>query len=897
MIWPPWLVDAVLWFNYAVLFYFTALNTLYLALFLLSLSRIRRFVLKTFFSDYGQIRDSQMTWPISVIVPARNEEKTILDTVHSLMLVSYSEYEIIVVNDGSTDGTLPALIEEFGLRRVDRIYKRSIPTEPVRNVYTSLAHPNLVVIDKQRGGKSDALNAGVNISRYPLFCSIDADSMIEENALLRVVKPFMESPEETVAAGGIVRIANGCRVEAGRVTRIELPDRPLPVFQAVEYLRAFLTGRVGWSALQSLLIISGAFGIYRKRTVIEIGGYSRTTEVEDMELIVRLHRHLRKRKEKYRIVFVPDPVCWTEVPNRLSTLVRQRTRWHRGLVRTLWANRGMTCNPRYGAVGLYAFPYFLLFETLGPFVEILGYVAVLLAWLMGLLSPQFFLLFMVMSMVYGSFLSIGAVLLEEISFRRYPLWLDLMKLMVCGILENFGYRQLLSLFKIKGFLDLLFFRRSWGRMERSGFRPGRERVEEQRRYDSASRGRRASGATLLLLGTLLLAPARPVSAAQGADEMFAEARRLAFQEKDREAAREICGRILEDSPDYADVRVFLGRLWAWDGQYDAARRELEPLVAARPDDVDARLALIDVELWDERPQAALALAEDGLTRDAGNAALGQRRVRALRRLGRQEQALEAAAQAYRANPADRDVRREYRTLVDEVLPNRVYVDYEVETFDEDLGTWHLLSAAYRREFGWGSLIGRVNYADRLDDTGLQYEVDAYPLIGRNGYAYLNFGYSPSDLFPETRYGAEYWHEFPRGWEASLGLRFLDYDTDEVLILTGSAAKYFGNYWIAWRPNWVDKDDGTSFSNGVAARRFLGSRWEYAELSVSGGTSNEDNLIVGADDRLDSFNVAAELRKRIAPRWLLGGSLGYRTQEFSFGERHSWIFRFGFQRFF
>jgi YaiO family outer membrane protein len=898
MTWPSWIVHAVVGFNFAVLFYFAALNTLYLGLFLLSLGRVRRFVRKTFFSDYGQLRDSGMTWPISVLVPARNEERTIIETVKSLMNVSYSQYEIIVINDGSSDATLRTLIDEFGLRQVDRVYKRSIPTETVRGVYTSLTHPNLAVVDKEAGGKADALNAGINLSRYPLFCSIDADSMIEENALLRVVKPFMETSDETVAAGGIVRIANGCRVRSGRVTRIELPDRALPIFQAVEYLRAFLAGRVGWSALQSLLIISGAFGIYKKSKVLEVGGYSRATETEDMELIVRLHRHLRRRKEKYRIVFVPDPVCWTEVPSKLRTLLRQRTRWHRGLIRTLWNNRGMTLNPRYGTVGIFAIPYFIVFEGLGPFVEILGYAAVTLAYFMGLLSPEFFLLFLVMSLIYGAFLSIGAVLLEEISFRRYPYWLDLIKLIVCGILENFGYRQLLSLFKIKGFLDLLVFRRSWGDMERSGFKPGGDTDKLDGRGRGVNERTRGKTVASVLLLAALASPGSPIRAeGQSADEMFERARTLAFDDGDRESARELCRQILERSPNYTDVRVFLGRLFAWDRDYESARRELRGVVEEQPDNDDARSALIDVELWDDRPGEALRLADEGLASDPNDAELAERRVRALDRLGRPREALEAAETAYRIDPSSRTLRRRYHRLLDEVLPNKISFDYQYEHFDDDLGDWHFYSVDYRRAFAFGSLIGRVNYADRFHDTGTQYEIDAYPEVGENGYAYLNFGVSSSRLFPDYRYGAEYFHSLPKGWEGSLGFRMLDFDTNNVWIYTGTIAKYLGNYWIAWRPNYVDKDDGSSFSNGVAARRYFGSRWEYAEISASGGVSNEDNLPSNVDDRLNDFKIKAALRKRVAPRWILKGAVGYRDQELSFGDRSSYFVRLGVDRFF
>jgi len=469
MNWTALLADVVFGFNVFVLVYFLALNSIYLGLFLISLWEVVRFVRRTFFSDYRQIMQSEMTWPISVIVPAHDEEKTIVETVRSLMMVNYGEFEIIVVNDGSEDGTLDRLVAAFELRRTDKVYRVELPTEEVRGIYGSLAHPNLIVVDKVQGGKSDALNAGINVARYPLFCSIDADSVIEDNALLRVVKPFMERPDQTVAAGGIVRIVNGCEVRDGRVTHIELPDRALPIFQVVEYLRAFLTGRVGWSVLQSLLIISGAFGLYKKREVVEVGGYSTATDTEDLELVVRLHRHLRRKKRKYRIVFVPDPVCWTESPETLKVLSRQRNRWHRGLLQTLWIHRGVLFNPRYGTLGMVAFPYFLVFELLGPFVEILGYAVVLLAFLLGMLNVEFFLLFLAVAILYGVFLSIAAVLLEEISFRRYPGWIDLTKLILFSILENFGYRQLLSVFKVKSFWDAVRRRREWGEMTRTGF--------------------------------------------------------------------------------------------------------------------------------------------------------------------------------------------------------------------------------------------------------------------------------------------------------------------------------------------------------------------------------------------------------------------------------------------
>ncbi|HXJ29474.1 MAG TPA: glycosyltransferase family 2 protein [Gemmatimonadales bacterium] len=469
MNWELWVARAIEGFNAFVLAYFLALNISYIALFFISLREVLTFLRRTFFSDYQQILRSDMTLPISMICPAHNEEKTIVDTVRSLQMLNYPEFEIIVVNDGSKDQTLERLLQAYDLRRVDRVYKRSLPTKSVRALYASPMVPNLIVVDKENGGKADALNCGINLSRYPLFSSMDADSVIEDDALLKAVKPFMEWPDETVAVGGIVRCANGCTVHEGRVTHIALPRQLLPVFQVVEYLRAFLSGRLGWSALRWLLLISGAFGVYRKSAVVDVGGYDSSTDTEDLELVMALHAVYRERKKPYRIVFVPDPVCWTEVPGNWKMLRRQRNRWHRGMLQSLSRYRRMMFNPRYGLMGMVVLPYFLIFETMGPFIETLGYISVPLAWALGLLNTKFFLLFFVLAVAFGVFLSVAAILLEEISYRRYPSWSDLWKLLFCGVAENFGFRQVLAVFKIQAFWEYLRGLRRWGKLERVGF--------------------------------------------------------------------------------------------------------------------------------------------------------------------------------------------------------------------------------------------------------------------------------------------------------------------------------------------------------------------------------------------------------------------------------------------
>jgi len=466
-----WIAHGIAWFGSFILVYFLALNLSYLILFLISMVEVVRFLKRTFFSDYQQILRSDLTLPISLLVPAHNEERTIVDTVRSLRMLNYPQFEIIVINDGSTDHTLERLLDAYELRRVDRVFKRSLPTKPMRGVYASPLVPGLTVVDKERGGKPDALNIGINLSRYPLFCSMDADSVIEEDALLKAVKPFMESPDETIAVGGIVRCVNGCTVKEGRVTHIAIPRRPLPIFQVVEYLRAFLGGRLGWSALQALPLISGAFGVYRKSAVIDVGGYDGTTDTEDLELVLAMHQYRRARGLPYRIVFVPDPVCWTQVPERWRDLRRQRNRWHRGMLQSLLRHRRMFLNPVYGIIGLVVLPYYLVFEALGPLIEGIGYLTVIVGAVTGLLNGAFFVKFFVVAVLVGVFLSVASVFLEEISFRRYPSWNDLLKLMLFGLLENVGYRQILAVFKLQAYWEFVVGRRRWGRMDRRSFEP------------------------------------------------------------------------------------------------------------------------------------------------------------------------------------------------------------------------------------------------------------------------------------------------------------------------------------------------------------------------------------------------------------------------------------------
>lgn len=459
--------DLVVYVNYFVLGYFLLINAVYLVLYAISFAEIADYVRRDVFSGLAELFSSNYAPPATVVVPAYNERASIADSVRSFLTLHYPLHEVVVVNDGSTDDTLEVLIREFDLHESEQPVRRQLETAPIRGVYASPTE-RLVVVDKENGGKSDALNAGICAAGYPLVCCMDADIILEEDALLRIARPLVE--ESSVAAvGGIVRVANGSRFEKGRIIEPKTPRKALPNFQIVEYLRAFIAVRTAWSRLNALLIISGAFGMFRRRDVIAAGGYAGDTVGEDMELVTRMHRVLRENDRVYKISFVPDPVAWTEVPDTIRVLRRQRDRWHRGLIDTLFRHRRMLFNPRYGAVGTLGMPYFFLFEFLGPVVELAGYVAFVAGLALGVINLPFAIAFFMAAVGLGVLLSTAAVFLEELRLERYPRWRDLAKLTVYGVLENFGYRQINTLWRALAIVSFLRRSTEWGAMERKGF--------------------------------------------------------------------------------------------------------------------------------------------------------------------------------------------------------------------------------------------------------------------------------------------------------------------------------------------------------------------------------------------------------------------------------------------
>ncbi len=456
----------VIGINYFILFYYGFVNLIYTALLLTATIVILRYIRRIRYSRFKDLVTSPETLPVSVLVSAYNEERVIVRTVRSTLAVNYPFFDVIVINDGSTDGTLATLVETFRLQKIDRAYRNVLKTAPVRGFYYNPEIPNLLVVDKEKSGKADSLNCGINISRSPYFCTVDADSVLEENALVKLMAPTLESTVPVIACGGVIRALNGIRMENGSIRAIDLPKSSIAMFQIVEYLRAFLFGRVGLDAMNGILILSGAFSLFRKATVVEVGGYRPKNVTEDMELITRLHRHAIETNAPYAIKFISDPVCWTEVPENLKMLGRQRRRWHLGLMQTIIQNRHALLNPRYGRFGSVVLPYYLIVELLSPVVEILGYVAVVISYLLGMLSLDFMLLFLSLAVFYGIFLSTASIYLEEVTYRRYPRWSHLLRLLIYGVMENFGYRQINSFWRFQAFLKYLIGMRKWEYVEK-----------------------------------------------------------------------------------------------------------------------------------------------------------------------------------------------------------------------------------------------------------------------------------------------------------------------------------------------------------------------------------------------------------------------------------------------
>jgi cellulose synthase/poly-beta-1,6-N-acetylglucosamine synthase-like glycosyltransferase len=462
--------------NHALFWYYLASNLAYLTMLIIALKTSAMHQHRLESIRLSWIKDSPMAPPITVIAPAHNEEASIRVAARNLLGLDYPQLEVIIVNDGSEDRTLEELREEFRLRPVRAVYVPEAKSAPVRGLYRSDVDARLVVVDKEAGGsKADAVNAGLNAATSPYVCVVDSDSLLERDALLRIIVPILADPKRVVAVGGIIRVLNGSEIQGGQIRRVRLPRKSIEVIQVIEYLRAFLIGREAWAQGNMLMIISGAFGLFRTDLVRAVGGYRSRAIGEDFDLVARLHRHMLEKGADYQIRFVPDPMCWTEVPSDLRSLGRQRARWQKGLLDVLWPNRDMLFRPRYGRMGCFALPYMWLFELFAPVIELGGIITILLAAWVGVLSREFFLQFLLFGYAFATIISIGSVLQEEITYKRYNDWQDVARLVSYCFFEHFPYRQFHMVWRLQGLWQYFRGDLVWRPLKRKGLdsaRPG-----------------------------------------------------------------------------------------------------------------------------------------------------------------------------------------------------------------------------------------------------------------------------------------------------------------------------------------------------------------------------------------------------------------------------------------
>jgi cellulose synthase/poly-beta-1,6-N-acetylglucosamine synthase-like glycosyltransferase len=455
--------------NHALFWYYLVSNLAYLLMLMIALKTSAAHQRNLQSHRLGWINDSPMAPPIAIIAPAHNEEGSIRVAVRNLLGLDYPQLEVIVVNDGSEDRTLEEMRDEFRLRLVRAVYIPQVKSAPVRGLYRSDVDARLLVVDKEpAGSKADAVNAGLNVANSPYVCIVDADSVLERDALLRIMVPILEDPKRVVAVGGIIRVLNGSEIQGGTLQRVRLPRKSIEVIQVIEYLRAFLIGREAWAQGNMLTIISGAFGLFRADLVRAVGGYRASSIGEDFDLVARMHRHLLEQRLDYQIRFVPDPMCWTEAPSDLKSLGRQRQRWQKGLLDVLWPNRDMLFRPRYGRIGSFALPYLWIFELFAPVFELGGIATIIVAASLGVLSREFFLQFLIFGYAFATVISIGSVLQEEITYKRYNDWQDVARLVSYCFLEHFPYRQMHMIWRLQGLWQYFRGDHEWKPLKRKG---------------------------------------------------------------------------------------------------------------------------------------------------------------------------------------------------------------------------------------------------------------------------------------------------------------------------------------------------------------------------------------------------------------------------------------------
>jgi len=467
-----WQVILYNFITYAIFTYSVVLLIFYVLIAIFSSLDARHYLRKNSFTDYKTLVSSPHVPSLSILAPAYNEGATIIENVRSLLSIYYSNLEVVIINDGSKDDTIAKLVKAYDLKKVDYFVSYQIPTKEVRGVYksTNPVYKKLVVVDKVNGGKADALNVGINIASNDYIVCIDVDCILEQDALLKLVKPFIEETKvKVIATGGVVRIANSCVVEHGKLLKVRLPEQYLPRMQVLEYIRAFLLGRMAWSRLNGLLLISGAFGAFDKEIVIKCGGYNHNTVGEDMELVVRMRRYMEENQLPYKVAFIPDPLCWTEAPATYKILGRQRNRWTRGTIETLLLHKKMFLNPKYGLLGMLSYPYWFFFEMCAPIIEFLGFIALIVMAFFGVIDWSTFGLFLLFIISFGYTYSAFAVFVEVLTYNQYKRRTDVMKLLLTGLTEPFRFHPFGVWHGVMGYIDLLRKKKSWGEMTRQGF--------------------------------------------------------------------------------------------------------------------------------------------------------------------------------------------------------------------------------------------------------------------------------------------------------------------------------------------------------------------------------------------------------------------------------------------
>jgi cellulose synthase/poly-beta-1,6-N-acetylglucosamine synthase-like glycosyltransferase len=461
-------------FLYGFFIYSVLLLLFYLFIAGYSIGEMKYYLRKSTFTDYSLLASSEYAPAISILAPAYNEGANIIENVSSLLAVHYNNMELMVINDGSKDDTLEKLVKAYDLIKISFLVNEKIKTKSVRGIYKSKnpIYHKLTVIDKENGGKADALNVGINVSGNKYIVCIDVDCILEQDALLKLIKPFLEETKlRVIATGGVIRIANSCEIRNGKLIRVHLPKQFLPRVQALEYIRAFLLGRMAWSRLNGLLIISGAFGAFDREIVIKAGGYNHNTVGEDMELIVRMRRYMHENNLLYKVAYIPDPLCWTEAPASYKILGRQRNRWTRGTIETLQIHRKMFFNPRFKILGMLSYPYWFFFEFLAPIIEFIGFISFLIFAFFGLMDWGHVAILFGFIFSFGFLYSVFAIMMEVTTYNQYKKRSEILRLILTAFLEPALFHPFVVWSAVRGNIDFLRKKKSWGEMTRQGFSP------------------------------------------------------------------------------------------------------------------------------------------------------------------------------------------------------------------------------------------------------------------------------------------------------------------------------------------------------------------------------------------------------------------------------------------